>query len=210
MKITRITQTKQGRFALFCGEEFLFSVDDETYVTQHLAEGMEISVSRLEELRRCSETRKAVAKALEYVSQRDHSSGELYEKLNRRFDTESCRAAVQKMKELDLLDDQAFTAHRARYLMAQGKSRRAVQQALMQKGIDRQTIAGVLDEIYMEAEQQGENPELKALQQLIRKSYARRLAEGRVEQVRAALYRRGFPPGAVRAALREYQEQQEE
>ena len=45
------------------------------------------------------------------------------------------------------------------------------------------------------------------LRSLIEKSYARKLQQGRIEQVMAALYRRGFPAAAVRAAVREYQEQ---
>lgn len=203
--ITRISQTRKGRFALFAGEEFLFSVDDETYVTRHLTEGMQLSAAELEELRQCSETRKAIAKALEYVSLRDHAAGELYEKLNRRYDAESCRAAVEKMASLDLLNDHAFALHRAKYLMGQGKSRRAVQQTLAQKGIDRGTIAEVLEEVYTEAEEEGVDPEMQALRTLIEKSYARKLQAGRTEQVMAALYRRGFPAAAVRSAVREYQ-----
>lgn len=207
VKITRISQTRKGRFALFAGEEFLFSVDDETYVTRRLAEGMVLDEAELDELRQCSETRKAIAKAFEYVSLRDHAAGELYEKLSRKFDAQSCRAAVEKMKALDLLNDYAFALHRAKYLMAQGKSRRAVQQALAQKGIARETAAEVLAEVYAEAQSQGEDPEMQALRSLIEKSYARKLQQGRAEQVMAALYRRGFPAAAVRAAVREYQEQ---
>lgn len=203
-RITRITQTKQGRFALFSGDEFLFSVDDETYVTAHLAEGAVLSESRLEELRARSETRKAIAKALEYVSLRDHAAGELYDKLRRKFDPESCRAAVERMGELDLLNDAAFAARRARYLFHQGKSRRVIEHTLVEKGIDSETIRQVMEEIYAEAEAEGADPEMEALRSLIEKNYARKLALGKSENVAAALCRRGFSVSAVRAALREY------
>lgn len=209
-RITRITQTKQGRFALFSGEEFLFSVDDETYVTRHLAEGMVLTAAALEELRSVSETRKAIAKAMDYVSLRDHAAGELYEKLRRRFDPESCRAAVEKMRELELLNDAAFAARRARYLMAQGKSRRVVEHTLAEKGIDRETIRQVMEEIYSEAAEQGTDPEMEALRGLIEKNYARRLALGKSQSVAAALCRRGFSPAAVRAVLREFTPMEEE
>lgn len=209
-KITRITQTKQGRFALFSGEEFLFSVDDETYVTAHLAEGMLLSAEQLEELRARSETRKAIAKALEYVSLRDHAAGELYEKLRRRFDAESCRAAVERMRELELLNDYAFAARRARYLLQQGKSRRVVEHTLAEKGVDSITIRQVMEDIYTEAEAQGVDPEMEALRGLIVKNYARKLALGKGENVAAALCRRGFSVAAVRAALREYTPMTEE
>ena len=38
--ITRISRTRKGRFALFCDAGFLFSVDEETFFTEHLAEGL--------------------------------------------------------------------------------------------------------------------------------------------------------------------------
>lgn len=209
-RITRITQTKQGRFALFSGDEFLFSVDDETYVTAHLAEGTVLSESQLEELRARSETRKAIAKALEYVSLRDHAAGELYDKLRRKFDPESCRAAVERMGELDLLNDAAFASRRARYLFHQGKSRRVIEHTLAEKGIDSETIRQVIEEIYAEAEAEGADPETEALRSLIEKNYARKLALGKSENVAAALCRRGFSVAAVRAALREYTPMTEE
>ena len=70
MEITRISRTKKGRFALFCGEEFLFSVDDETFVTEHLAEGMKLDEAGLEELRRKSDAQRAKDKAFGYLASR--------------------------------------------------------------------------------------------------------------------------------------------
>ena len=64
MEITRISRTKKGRIALFCGEEFLFSVDDETFFSEHLAEGVRLDGPRLEELRRKSDAHRAKDKAL--------------------------------------------------------------------------------------------------------------------------------------------------
>ena len=209
-RITRITRTKQGRFALFCGEEFLFSVDDETFFGWHLAEGTVLSAAELEELRARSDAKKATAKALEYLSRRDHAAGELYEKLRKKFDPASCRAAVDRMRELGLTDDYAFALGRARYLLGQGKSRRAVEYALAEKGVEKETIRQVMEEVYAEAEEEGLDPEMEALRGLIEKNYARRLAQGKTDQVAAALCRRGFAPAAVRAALREYTPSTEE
>lgn len=208
--ITRIARTRQGRFALFCGDEFLFSVDDETFFGWHLAEGSTLSAAELEELRARSDTKKAIAKALEYLSLRDHAAGELYDKLRKKFDPASCRAAVERMRELGLTDDYAFALGRARYLLAQRKSRRAVEHTLAEKGVDKETICRVMEEVYTEAEEEGKDPEMEALRGLIEKNYARRLAQGRTDQVAAALCRRGFAPAAVRAALREYTPSTEE
>ncbi|EJW98304.1 hypothetical protein EVA_13590, partial [gut metagenome] len=41
--IDKVCQTRQGRMALFSGEDFLFSVDTETYFTEHLQVGMSLT-----------------------------------------------------------------------------------------------------------------------------------------------------------------------
>ena len=51
MKITEIKMTKKGRYALFCGEEFLFSVDESTFADFGLHRDMELSDADLEQLR---------------------------------------------------------------------------------------------------------------------------------------------------------------
>ena len=57
MKITEIKMTKKGRYALFCGEEFLFSVDENTYADFGIHKGMDLDDQDLAELRKNSEYR---------------------------------------------------------------------------------------------------------------------------------------------------------
>ena len=65
MTIGRISETKRGRYALFDeSDQFLFSVDDETFVKNHLREGLTLDASALAELQRQSDTRRAKEKAL--------------------------------------------------------------------------------------------------------------------------------------------------
>lgn len=207
LTIDTISVTKRGRYALFAGGQFLFSVDEETLVREKLREGLTLTLPRLEELRQKSETRKACDKALEYLSLRDHASGELYQKLCRKFDPQSSAAALAKMQELELVDDAAFALHRARYLMNQHKSRNQIAQALAQKGIERQTVARVLEQLW---EEENSDPEQEALEYLIQKSYREKLAQGKTQQVAAALCRRGFAPRLVWALLKEYTNQESE
>ena len=148
VRIDKITQTKQGRMALFCGEEFLFSVDTETYFSEHLTPGMSFTGEELEQLWEKSQLRKAKDKALLYLSLRDYASGELYDKLRQKFDERACAAAVSAMSELGLINDLNFARHRAKYLMKQNKSRSQVRHHLSEKGLDRLTIEEVLEELY--------------------------------------------------------------
>ena len=202
--ITAVKQTKQGRFALFCGDEFLFSVDSETYFLKHIREDMVLTPAQLDQLHRQSDTRKAKDKALQYLSLRDYASGELYDKLCQKFDPHSAAAAVAKMQELGLLNDRAFAMHRAKYLMKQRKSRSQILYHLSTKGIDRETAQQVLEELY---EQCDENPDVSAALDLLQKSYGRKLREGKRQNVIAALARRGFQMGVIRQALDRYEEE---
>ena len=204
MEITRISRTKKGRFALFCGEEFLFSVDDETFVTEHLAEGMKLDEAGLEELRRKSDAQRAKDKAFGYLAAREHASGELYQKLCRDFDEHTAAAAVAKMDELDLLDDGAFARRAAAWLVSKNKSRSEILRWMAGRGVDRELARQALDEVYEEQQAdapEGLGPEGAAALRLVEKQYAAKLAAGKKQNVLAALARRGFAAGEARRAV---------
>ena len=204
MEITRISRTKKGRFALFCGEEFLFSVDDETFVTEHLAEGMKLDEAGLEELRRKSDAQRAKDKAFGYLAAREHASGELYQKLCRDFDEHTAAAAVAKMDELGLLDDGAFARRAAAWLVSKNKSRSEILRWMAGRGVDRELARQALDEVYEEQQAdapEGLRPEGAAALRLVEKQYAAKLAAGKKQNVLAALARRGFAAGEARRAV---------
>ena len=94
MVITDIKITKKGKYALFCGSEFLFSVDEATSQAYDLHPGMDISEEGLSELRKRSEYNKALSRAFLILGSRDHSEYELFTKLSRSFDEETASAAV--------------------------------------------------------------------------------------------------------------------
>ena len=196
--ITQIKETKKGRLALFLDGEFAFSLDEDTFAAAALHEEDEVEEWRLEELRRQSDTRKALDKAMDLLSLRDHAAGELYQKLCRKFDGPSAAYAVAKAQELGLLDDAAFARRRAAELLRKRKSRRAILDDLAAKGIDRDTAAEAVEALYVDEEQ---DPELTAAAQLVQRHYAAKLAAGRRDQVAAALARRGFSHAVIRQAL---------
>ena len=196
--ITQIKETKKGRLALFLDGEFAFSLDEDTFAAAALHEEDEVEEWRLEELRKQSDTRKALDKAMDLLSLRDHAAGELYQKLCRKFDGPNAAYAVAKAQELGLLDDATFARRRAAELLRKRKSRRAILDDLTAKGIDRDTAAGAVEALYADAER---DPELTAAIQLVQRHYAAKLAAGRRDQVAAALARRGFSHAVIRQAL---------
>ena len=117
----------------------------------------------------------------------------------------------------------AAAAAKARSLLAQHRSRRAIADVLRRKGVERPVAEAVLEELYApegapagalpvgwavngagpdaQAAEAPRDPELEAAAALVRRQYARRLAEGREDLVLAALARRGFSYRTARAAL---------
>ena len=154
----------------------------------------------MEELRKQSDTRRALDKAMDYLSLRDHASGELYQKLCRKFDEHSAAYAVARAGELGLLDDAGFALRRAAELLRKRKSRREILRDLAAKGIDRDTAAQAVEALY-DAAPEGEDPELATARALVERQYAAKLAAGKREQVAAALARRGFSHAVIREVL---------
>lgn len=201
-RLTKIKETKKGRLALFLDGEFVFSLDEETFARANLHEGDELESWQVEDLRKQSDTRRALDKAMDYLSLRDHASGELYQKLCRKFDAPSAAYAVARAGELGLLDDAGFARRRAAELLRKRKSRREILTDLAAKGIDRDTAAEAVEALY-ECDEEGEDPELATARALVQRHYAAKLAAGKRDQVAAALARRGFSHAIIREALAE-------
>ena len=195
-RLTQIKETKKGRLALFFDGEFAFSLDENTFADAGLHQDDDLEAWQIEELRKKSETRRALDKAMDYLALRDHAAGELYQKL----DAHSAAYAVARAGELGLLNDAGFARRRAAELLRKRKSRREILNDLSAKGIDRDTAAEVVEELFAEGED-GENPELATARALVGRQYAAKLAAGKRDQVAAALARRGFSHAVIREVL---------
>ena len=198
-RLTRITETKRGRYALFLDDEFAFSLDEDTFAAAGLHAGDELTEPAVAELRRKSDARRALDKAMDLLALRDHAAGELYARLCRRFDPHTAAAAVARVGELGLLNDAGFARRRAAELLRKRKSRREILPDLAAKGIDRETAPEALAAL-MPADGE-EDPDLASARALVERQYARKLAEGKTQQVMAALARRGFSHAVIRAAV---------
>ena len=199
-RLTQIKETKKGRLALFFDGEFAFSLDENTFADAALHQDDDLEDWQIEELRKKSDTRRALDKAMDYLALRDHAAGELYQKLCRKFDAHSAAYAVARAGELGLLNEAGFARRRAAELLRKLNSRRDIMQDLNAKGIDRDTAAEVVEELFAETDD-GENPEVETARALVQRQYASKLAAGKRDQVAAALARRGFSHAVIREVL---------
>ena len=157
----------------------------------------------LAEEEKSTDAAKARARAMELLAGQELSSGQLYERLGRKFTQPTAAAVVAEMVERQYVERYART--RAHGLLAARKSRRAAAQNLRQKGLDAQQISAALEEAYA-PDEAGGDPELEAAAALVEGRYRGKLAAGRKDLVVAALARRGFAYPVIKEAIRRVEE----
>ena len=86
MKITSITKKNGTRWQIEVDDEYWAILDAEIIVNQHLKVGAELTEERMEEILRAADFRRARERALYLLDYRDHSRGEIVEKLSRNVD----------------------------------------------------------------------------------------------------------------------------
>ena len=160
----------------------------------------------LAEEEKSTDAAKARARAMELLAGQELSSGQLYERLGRKFTQPTAAAVVAEMVERQYVDDERYAEARAHGLLAAKKSRRAAAQNLRQKGLSTQQIEQALEVVYA-PEEGGEDPELEAAAGLVEGRYRKKLEAGRRDLVVAALMRRGFAYAVIKEAIRRIEEE---
>ena len=160
----------------------------------------------LTEEEKSSDVAKARARALETLAAQEVSSGQLYERLCRRFTEQAAAEVVAEMVQREYVNDERYAEARAHSLLAARKSRRAAARNLRQKGLSAQQVAAALEAVYA-PDEEGENPELSAAVALVESRYRPKLAMGRRDLVVPALQRRGFAYAVVKEAIKRVEEE---
>ena len=160
----------------------------------------------LAEEEKSTDAAKARTRAMELLAGQELSSGQLYERLNRRYTQQTSAAVVAEMVQREYINDARYAETRAHALLAAKKSRRAAAQNLRQKGLSGAQIEQALESVYA-PDADGESPELEAAAALVRSRYMKKLADGRRDLVVAALQRRGFAYSVIKEAIKRAEEE---
>lgn len=180
---------------LLLDDEYRITTDETFWAEYYIKDGTDITQAEFDAL--CAEInyRKAVNKAADLLSRRDHSVKELRSKLLRTVDAPSADRAIEKMLELGYLDDEKYARRLIKYLLETKRYSEAhVYQECFKRGIDRDTAQCIL------AEYAPDNASNAA--ELIQSKYQSRLQqENGKEKVIAALMRKGFSYADIKAAF---------
>lgn len=147
--ITALTAQKKNanRVNLFLDDQFAFGL--ETAVAMQLRVGQILSTADIAALQDQEKTEQARATALNLLTYRPRSVAEIRRHLHKKeFDDAAIEQVLDRLQAVELLDDQAF----ARYWVEQRetfkpRSHLALRQELSQKGVDRNVVDTVLEDV---------------------------------------------------------------
>lgn len=203
MQITAMEPRRKSFVQLYIDGEAAVKIDKETLMKSGLRNGDELTDEQLHELLQQSDERRAHEKALYLLEHRSHSRKELEDKIARMAASrEAAKAAAEHMEEIGLVDDGQFARDFARMLFERKQyGARRVRQELLQKGIDREIIAEILEEY-------AEEDSTEIIRGILTRKYP---AFAEDEKIRrravAALQRFGYGFDEIKAAMRDWDEE---
>ena len=194
MQIMAVTPFDKRRSKVLISEDFAFVLYNGEIRRYHIEEGAELTEERYRQILDEVLRKRARERAIYLLKEKDRTEAELTKKLREVFYPEEViREVLELFKARHYIDDEEYGR---RYLdnHSQKKSRRRLQYDLQRKGLDRDQIEELLEEI--------EVPEADQIRELLQK-------KGETDQkekgkLMMALARKGFAYEAIRSVMGEW------
>ncbi len=201
MKITAKSGRKD-KIHIYIDGEYLLTVDEIFWFSCGLVSGDEINEEELTAFEEAAGSRRAFNSALNSLDYRDHSEKEIRAKLLRKHDADYVDEAVEKLIELDLVNDERYAENYARELFERKKfGKMRIKSELRAKGISADIANAAVEELFEEEEPDN----VQRIVDIIGKRYYNRMNDeiGR-KKVFSALQRMGYSFSDIREAMSEF------
>ncbi|MCH5201688.1 MAG: regulatory protein RecX [Oscillospiraceae bacterium] len=201
MLVTAVEPRKKSLSALYIDGEYAMSLDTETLLINHIRAGVEIDDGKLREIIQESNQKRAKEKALWLISYRDHSKKELVDKIKRTCDGDSAIAAVERLCQLGLVNDESYARRYYKELTNGSKhlSPRGAKYKLIEKGISREIIDKIMEDTPVDQKEQ--------IRILIEKKYSNFNTDEKYKRrAISALQRKGFCWDDIKSVMSEFEE----
>lgn len=200
MIVTQITGITKGRYRIYIEEKPTFVLYRGEVRRLGIKEGEAVSEESLREIQEEILPARAKRRAMNLLQTRDYTEGGLREKLRGGDYPENCiEEALAYVKSYGYVDDHRYAKDFISYHLDR-KSRTRIEQDLMRKGIGKDTIRAIFEELEEEGTRQDEEAMIRSL--LEKKKYDPKTAARQDKQrMYAFLYRRGFHTEAINRAL---------
>lgn len=204
IKITKIEQQKKrkNRYSIFVDDEFAFGVDEEVLMKYSLKKGMELDDHEIEQVIKAEEQSKANNYALNLLSYRARSEKEIRDKLRRKgYEDNYIENTIEFLYRYNYINDlefgMLFAKDRQNFKKA---GKRVIMNELYQKGVDKEVISQIIDEII------DPNEELQRALELAEKkavSYKNDDRNAKYRKLSAFLARKGYSFDIISKVLKE-------
>ena len=200
-----ITDLKPAKKHLLCislsnGESLL--LDSDLCAEKCLHTGDEMTAEKIKEYTAESDYIRAKSRALWLLDRYQYSERRLMEKLmSAGFGRQASEHAVNRLKELQVISDEALACRFAEECARRSISKREAYQKLRLKGFSSDTVNSALENARFD--------ECSQITSLLEKKYKAKLLSGETDKVYAALIRKGFSYQSVRECMKKYSEELE-
>jgi regulatory protein len=200
MQIGNISKTKKGNYfkLSFIGTDDVIVCAD-TIIRFSLKKDKEISADLLSEILAFDRAKRVSDEAFDLISKRSFSAKSLSDKLKLKGYTDSEIAiALQKLENLDYINDERFAKNYALYLFKKAKGPLFVEAELLKHNIPAKTISALLKECL------NENPQYLQIVEIIKVKYKGidLKANNNASKAAAFFERKGFQKDDIIKALR--------
>lgn len=195
--ITGIEELDKKRVRIFMNGEFTFVLYKGELKRYKLEEGKEIGAAEYEEIVGGILPKRAKLRSMNLLKARAYTERQLRDKLHQgEYPDDIIEEAVSYVKSFGYIDDRQYARDFAVYHM-ENRSRRRIEQDLSAKGIARDIIREVMEELAENGEQPDETAMAKEL--LRKKNYDPEMATNKEKQkLSAYLYRKGFQMDTIK------------
>lgn len=201
MKITAKSGRKD-KMHIYIDGEYLLTVDEVFWFSCGYISGDEINKEELTAFEEAAGSRRAFNSALNSLDYRDHSEKEIRAKLLQKHDADYVDEAVEKLIELDLVNDERYAENYAHELFEHKKfGKMRIKSELRAKGISADIANAAVEELFDEEEPDN----IQRIVDIIGKRYYNRMNDevGR-KKVFSALQRMGYSFSDIREAMSEF------
>lgn len=195
MHVLTFKLSSKGKIHISVDGEYKMTVDKDFPLLSKYYENNKIDDEELAQLETAVSSRRAFNKAVDLLSRRDHSKGELADKLAQKgIERDAIQSAFEKLEYYGYLDDRRFAKVYASELQQfKGFGKRRIVQELYRKKVDREIIDETLEEMEFDESE---------LAELIRRKYIKYLNDEKgVKKTVDALIRRGYSYSEIKTAL---------
>ena len=201
MKITAKSGRKD-KIHIYIDGEYRLTVDEIFWFSCGYISGDEINAEELTAFEEAAGSRRAFNSALNSLDYRDHSEKEIRAKLKRKHGAEYVDEAVEKLTELDLINDERYAENYARELFEHKKfGKIRIKSELIAKGIASDIASEAVNSLFEDEEPDN----IQRIVDIIEKKYYNRMNDevGR-KKVFSALQRMGYTFSDIREAMSEF------